>query len=172
MADDVDLFAALRPELDGAMLQVSWSDVAGCAGRVVEYRPWPWAVCGTGVGPDPTAVAAVIRRPVIWFWLGTAPRWFPPHGRVHARWRDLLADVRTCLDRSLAGVSLAPNRGLIGPGRELVLSPELEALVASSPTPVTMARRAEGPLNRVLARHRLPLTLVRDQSGIRAEEPV
>lgn len=170
VADEVDLFSALRPELDGAMLQVSWSDVQSCAERVAAYVPWPWAICGVGTGPDAAAFARVIGRPVIWFWLGTPPTWLPSHRRAHASWPAVLADARTCVARSLGGLRLAPNRGLIGPGGELVLSAELEALVATSPDPVTVSARSEASVRRVLQRRHLTLPLVRENSVMRIGE--
>lgn len=170
MADQVDLFAALRPELDGAMLQVVWSDLANYPEREAGCRPWPWAICGVGDGPTAELFGAVIPRPVIWYWFGSAPAWLPAHARLHTRWRSLAADVSQCLGRSIGGVSLAPNRGLLGPRAELVLSPELEALIASSPAPVTMPARGRAAATRVVTRHRLPLLLASTGSGMRVEE--
>ena len=169
MDDEVDLFAALRPELDGAMLQLAWTRRNTVAASVAACLPWPWAVCGVGEGLEEVAFARVLSLPVLWFWLGVAPGWVPSHRRAHRGWRDLVADIRGCLGRSIGGVSLAPNRGLHGPWKQLILSPGLEGLVASSPDPVAMPTRVEALLKQAMRKHDLPLTLVREPTGVRVE---
>jgi hypothetical protein len=169
VGDDIDLFAALRAELDGAMLLVQWATVAACQQSVADCRPWPWAICGVSANIDRGSMHQTLRRPVLWFWNGASPTWLPAHHRSFASWRDLLADVRRCLNRSVGGVRLAPNRGLVGPGSELILSPALEGLVGGCPAPVTISARARGSVARILDRYALPLALVTEIAGTRLE---
>jgi hypothetical protein len=166
VTDDVDLFAALRPELDSEMLNVTWSRPSDVATALEEILPWPWAVGGTGPDVPGSAVAALAGRPVLWFWLGAAPDGLPAHTRSHQRWREMATDVAESLGRSVGGVRLAPNRGLLGPNADLILSAELEGLIAMAPRPMHLSSRALAPARRVVARRGLPLALVRDGAGV------
>ncbi|MFN2463984.1 MAG: hypothetical protein ABR573_08805 [Candidatus Dormibacteria bacterium] len=161
VSDQVDLFAALRPELDSAMLQLAWSGKAAVASTSARCLPWPWAVCGEGDGPAAHALASLLLRPVLWFWLGTPPGWVPASTRAHRGWRPLAEDISACLSRSVGGVRLAPNRGLVGADKRLIRSPILEALIATGDVPLELSSRAVAPLSRMLRRDSLPLRLVR-----------
>ncbi|GAC1329022.1 MAG: hypothetical protein NVSMB17_05000 [Candidatus Dormibacteria bacterium] len=165
VGEEVDLFAALRPELAGAMVAVTWSAPTGFAETCARTQPWPWAVCGTGAIPRVAVPRQLLELPVIWTWLGAPPEWLPVSARVHARWRGLVGDLRNCLEAAVAGIRLAPNRGLLPPGGPLMLSPALEALVASSPFAVTMSPRAAGGVRRLLMRRGLPLVVRITPSG-------
>lgn len=166
LTEDVDLFAALRPELDSEMLQVTWGRPSDAALALAAIAPWPWAVAGNGDEAPLAAIELLAARPVLWFWLGVAPAGLPAHTRAHARWRDLMTDTRACLTRSVGGVRLAPNRGLLGPDADLILSAELEGLVASAPLPMRLSSRSIAPARRVLARQRLPISVVQGDRGV------
>lgn len=159
LADDVDLFAALRPSLDSEMLQVTWARPAAVGGTLAEIAPWPWAVAGTGPSCPGAAVGLLSGRPILWFWLGVPPAGLPAHTRAHLTWRALATDTLECLGRSVGGVRLAHNRGLIGPRADLIISAELEGLVANAPQPMRLRRRALAPAERVLQRLNIPLSL-------------
>ncbi|HEY8740313.1 MAG TPA: hypothetical protein VIN56_06950 [Candidatus Dormibacteraeota bacterium] len=169
VGEDVDLFAAVRPELDPAMIQVTWSRPGELEAALEGCVPWPWAVAGSGSALPAACVAALRGLPVLWFWLGEAPASVPRDVRAHGRWRELLADVRDCLARTLGGVRLAPNRGLVGPAQDLVLSAELEGLFAAAPAPMRLSSRVARAAVRAVDRHRLPLTLVRSADSIHVE---
>jgi hypothetical protein len=162
--ENVALFAALRPNLDSEMLQVNWAPPSEWKQALEQCAPWPWAVAGTGeILPD---VASLTGRPVAWYWLGAPPDGVPVQTRVHSRWRDLLAEVKERLHCTIADVKLAPNRGLLAPSGELVLSPDLEGLLAMSPHPFRLRPRAAAAVDRLLAGHALPLELVRDSGAV------
>jgi len=105
------------------------------------------------------APSYLLERPVLWFWLGEPPPWVPANGRAHSRWRDLLEDVKRCLGAVVDGTRLAPNRGLLPPSGPVLLSPALEALVASSPSPVHMSAGAARGVRRLLRERGLSLAL-------------
>ncbi|MFN2466501.1 MAG: hypothetical protein ABR598_09590 [Candidatus Dormibacteria bacterium] len=154
---EVDLFAALRPELDPAMVQVTWTVPELIAEAADAAVPWPWAIAGTGGELAVPVIEPLSGSPVLWFWLGTPPATVPSGTRAHAKWREVLVDIQGCLGRCVGGVRLAPNRGLLSPEAGLVLSPELEALVSAAPAPMRLSSRAARAAARAVERHRLPL---------------
>lgn len=164
LGEEVDLFAAVRPLLDSEMLQVRWSKPADAERALGSCAPWPWGVAGTGAEPPPGALQVIASKPILCFWLGDPPGPLLAAARTHTQWRALVEDVRACVGRSLAGLTLAPNRGLLAPGGNLVLSAALEGLLSSSPEPLTMSSSTFRAAARVLARHPLPLRL-RSQDG-------
>ncbi|MDQ6747502.1 MAG: hypothetical protein M3010_05275 [Candidatus Dormibacteraeota bacterium] len=170
VGDDVDLFAALRPEVDPAMVQLTWTTPDELPAAIAAAVPWPWAVSGSGNRLDGSAVNALRGMPVLWFWLGSPPAAAPAGTRQHDRWRGLLDDLRTCLARNVAGVRLAPNRGLLDGVGGLILSPELEGLLAAAPLALPLSSRAAIAAARAIERHRLPLSLRRDGDAVALAE--
>ncbi len=143
------------------MLQVRWSRPAESETMVRSCVPWPWGVAGVGLEPPGSAFERLAGKPILWFWLGARPAGEPHQPRVHQSWRDLVADVAGCIGRGIGGVSLAPNRGLVGPDGRLVLSPELEGLLSSSPIPLPASTESTRRATRAVERHGLPIQVRR-----------
>jgi hypothetical protein len=162
LSEEVDLFAALRPQLDDAMVQVTWVTPDELAGAADDAIPWPWAIAGRGDKLPADAVRRLDGLPVLWYWLGSAPAAAPAATRPHAKWRELLVDLQDCLARTVAGVRLAPNRGLVAPDQSLVLSAELEGLLGAAPATLRLSSRSVLAAERAVDRYRLPLALQRD----------
>jgi hypothetical protein len=169
LGDQVDLFAALRPVVESALLQAWWAPLPDADRVLQRCARWPWGIGGTGPLPEAGWMTQLIDKPVLWFWLGDLPASLPVHGRGHDRWPDLAADVNRCAARSVAGVRLAANRGLIGPAGQLVLSAALEGLLSSSPEALRLPPRALRSAARAIQRHRLPLRLVSRNGETRLE---
>lgn len=168
LSREVDLFAALRPVLESEMLQVWWATPDTAEDVLDRCVPWPWGIGGVGDVGDSSPALALAGRPVLWFWLGQLPSGLPVHARRHDRWPSLADDVRHAIARSVGGVRLAPNRGLVGPSGELVLSPPLEGLLCS-PVPMQMTTSARRSAAFSLRRSGLPLRLISQDGFARLE---
>ena len=169
VGDEADLFAALRPLLDSEMLQLRWSRPEDSQDALRECAPWPWGIAGAGAGLPGDALGRLIGKPILWFWLGHCPTAAPAHARVHQQWREMVEDVRGCVSRSVDGITLAPNRGLLAPDGKLVLSAELEGLVSSSPMAIRMSSKSVRPAERAIARHQLSVRLFCERGQTRLE---
>jgi hypothetical protein len=166
LSDEVDLFAALRPQLDAAMVQVTWVTPDELPAAADDAVPWPWAIAGRGDKLPADAVRRLEGLPVLWYWLGNAPLAAPAGTRPHAKWRELLTDIQDCLARTVAGVRLAPNRGLVAPDQSLVLSAELEGLLGAAPSALKLSSRSALAAERAVNRYGLPLALQREGDAV------
>jgi hypothetical protein len=141
-------WALLRDRLDSELAQVTWATPEQAAVAGERLRPWPWAVAGEG--PASLLAAQPAGRPVLFF---DASR---PGG-----WQAATAELSEALHHRLAGLELAPARGLRLAGSVLPGSaPELEALLGAGELGVAMSpphrRRARMQLRRLPG---LPLRL-------------
>ena len=169
LGEHVDLFAALRPALESEMLHVRWARPEDSSEVLDRCVPWPWGIGGMGAGALDGPSQLLLAKPILWFWLGDLPGGSAIPARRHTRWPDLADDVQRCAGRSVGGVRLAPNRGLIGPGGELVLSPALEGLVSSSPAPIRVSTGALRSVSRAIARSGLPVRVIAGRGHARLE---
>lgn len=151
--------------LDSAMLQVWWARPGESEALVDSCAPWPWGIAGSGPAAPAATLARLDGKPVLWFWLGDPPDVTPRGTRLHRRWRDLARDVTGCLGRSLAGLRLAPNRGLLAPGGGLVLSAEVEGLLSSGEAALPLASNLARSATRAVIRHKLPVRM-RTEDGM------
>lgn len=158
-------WALLRDRLDPELVRVAWARPAQ-APAALATSPAPWMLAGTGSELAPASLAPLRGRLLRCAWVGAAPE-LPVRSSVHPDWRDLAADVERRLAARLAGLRLAPGCGLVLPnGSYLARCPELEVLLTAHPDGVEPlggvgARAAARRLGELLARHRLPLRLIR-----------
>ena len=169
LGDQPDLFAALRPLLDSEMLHVRWSGQGDRQDTLRACAPWPWGIAGSGPELPGEAFSRLSGKPILWFWLGECPTAATAHARIHQQWREMVTDVRVCLSRSVGGIRLAPNRGLLAPPGKLVLSAELEGLLSSSPMAIRMSSKSVRPAERAIAKHQLSVQLSFERGQTRLE---
>jgi hypothetical protein len=146
-------WALVRDALDPELATVRWAEPELAGQAAAWLRPWPWAV----LGQDASALEATC-----------------PQGRPSLRievsgrggWPVATALVRASLVRSLAGVCLAPARGLRLPGGRLVGGvPELEALVGAGPAGLQLAVRHRRRAAEQLRRLALPGLALAERDG-------
>jgi hypothetical protein len=150
-------WAFLRDRLDPDLVTVSWVRPGDAA------RPAaPWMLAGAG--PDAGGTAAYRDRLLCWRWVGPAPADLPIAPLSCPDWHHVAADAERALAVRLAGVRLAPGRGLVLPdGAYLSGAADLEVLLACHPEGLAVGascarlragvRRSE----ELLRRHGLPL---------------
>jgi hypothetical protein len=150
-------WAFLRDRLDPELVTVSWARPAE-AGRLGA----PWMLAGAGV--ETGALAAFRDRLLCWRWVGAAPAGLPVPPLVSGDWHELAAAAERALVVRLAGLRLAPGRGLVLPGGAyLSRAAGLEALLAAHPDglpvgrPTARLRAGAARAGELLRRHGLPL---------------
>jgi len=150
-------WAFLRDRLDPDLVTVSWARPAD-AGRA--GAPWMLA----GAGAQTGALAAFRDRLLCWRWVGAPPADLPAPPLPCGDWHELAAAVERALAVRLAGISLAPGRGLVLPdGTYLSGAAGLEALLGAHPEglpvarPTARLRAAAAHAGELLRRHGLPL---------------
>jgi hypothetical protein len=134
-------WALLRDRLDPELVQVTWATPERAAAAAQRLRPWPWAVAGEGDAIIKSALPA--GRPALFFDAS------PPAG-----WQAVATSLSEALHQNLAGLELAPARGLRLAGSVLPGSaPELEALLGAGVSGMAMSpphrRRARAQLGRL-----------------------
>lgn len=120
IADSGHPWAFLRDRLEPRLAAVRWARPGGAevGAAVRSLWPWPWAVAADGPGGLPAS-----RLPC-------ATLRFDAAGL--GGWPATAAELNAVLGRPLAGVRLAPSRGLALPdGRLASYVPELEALLGA-----------------------------------------
>jgi len=122
-------WALLRDRLDTELAQVSWATPDQATAAAHRLRPWPWAMAGED--PAQLRAAAPVGRPVLFF---------DATGR--GGWQATVAELNGALKHCLAGLKLAPARGLQLAGSVLPgNAPELEALLGAGDLGVAMSPR-------------------------------
>jgi len=150
-------WAFLRDRLDPDLVTVSWARPAE-AGSVAT----PWMLAGSGTGRS--ALTAFRDRLLCWRWVGAAPADLPAPPLPCRDWHELAASVERALAVRLAGLRLAPCRGLVLPGGSYVSrAAGLEALLGAHPNglqvgaPSARLRAAAARAGELLRRHGVPL---------------
>jgi hypothetical protein len=170
-------WAFLRDRLDPDLVTVSWARPAEAG-----HASAPWMLAGAGAHAG--ALAAFRDRLLCWRWVGDAPPELPAPPLASGDWHELAAAAERALAVRVAGLRLAPGRGLVLPdGSYLSRAAGLEALLGAHPdglpvaAPTARLRAAAVRSGELLRRHRLPLrvvwqsgrvALVEDWSGGRA----
>lgn len=156
-------WAFLRDRLPADLVTVAWTRPAEAGAAIAELGRPPWMLAGTGQEPL-TGLSALRGRLYGCRWVGPAPDRLPTPPVVRDDWRAIAADVERGLASNVAGLRLAPGRGVLMPdGSYLWRTSDLEALLAAHPGGLTVEagapalRAALGRLTRLLERHRLPI---------------
>jgi hypothetical protein len=165
-------WAFLRDRLDPDLVTVSWVRPAE-AGRAAA----PWMLAGAGA--DTGDLSRFRDRLLGWWWVGIPPAGLPAPPLPCGDWHELAAAAERALAVRLAGVRLAPGRGLVLPdGTYLSHAAGLEALLGAHPggllvgAPTARLRAAAARADALLRRHRLPLRVAWDGGRLAlAEEP-
>jgi hypothetical protein len=134
-------WALLRDRLDPELAAVAWALPGQAAALAAELQPWPWAVAADDVPAGRAATPP--GRPILFFVADAS-----------GGWDAVAAAVARSLSRRLAGLRLAPERGLELPdGRVVTAAPELEALLGAGEMGLEMVarhrRRAQAQLRRL-----------------------
>jgi hypothetical protein len=150
-------WAFLRDRLDPDLVTVSWARPADA-----ERAGAPWMLAGAGGHAG--ALSAFRDRLLCWRWVGEAPAGLPSPPLPCNDWHELAAAAERALAVRLAGLRLAPGRGLVLPdGTYLSRAAGLEALLGAHPhglpvgPPTARLRAAAARAAELLRRHRLPL---------------
>ena len=169
-------WAFLRDRLDPDLVTVSWARPA-----VAGHAPAPWMLAGAGV--EAGGLSAFRDRLLGWWWVGAAPADLPAPPLTCGDWHEVAAAAERALAVRLAGLRLAPARGLVLPdGSYLSGAAGLEALLGAHPggipigAPTARLRAAAGRADALLRHHGLPLRvawhgdrlLLAEPDGVRA----
>jgi hypothetical protein len=149
-------WAFLRDRLDPDLVTVSWARPAEA-----ERAGAPWMLAGSG---PHASLAAFADRLLCWRWVGAVPAGLPVPPLLCGDWHEVAAAAERALAVRLAGIRLAPGRGLVLPdGSYLSRATGLEALLGAHPdglpvrAPTARLRAAAAHVAELLRRHRLPL---------------
>jgi hypothetical protein len=163
-------WAFLRDRLDPALVTVSWARPAE-----TERSGAPWMLAGCGA--DSGDLCAFRDHLLCWRWVGAAPADLPAPPLRCGDWHELAAAVERALAVRLAGLRLAPGRGLVLPdGTYLSRAAGLEALLGAHPdglpvsAPTARLRAAAARASELLRRHRLPLRVAWDRGRVALTE--
>lgn len=138
----VNLYAALREMIPADRADIFWAGPDELEALLEQIQPWPWAIV-SDESDIPDALAAACRaNPVITFWLKAAPEGLPASTIAHTRWKDLAGDIASRLDNSVAGLRLAPFKGVLLPDGTVLRSPALEALIGVFPGALPIPKSA------------------------------
>ncbi|MHB8507151.1 MAG: hypothetical protein ACYDGR_00690 [Candidatus Dormibacteria bacterium] len=155
-----NLWSALSETVPAAAALVRWVPEGESEAALSECAPWPWAVV-SDLGHAPAGLRqAISSNPVLAHWLGPPPAELAGLVRCHQRWQEIATSICRALESRVAGISLAPDRGVLTPAGARVNSATLEALVASHPVPISLRPAAIAGVRRVLRRHLIPVALV------------
>jgi hypothetical protein len=160
-------WAFLRDRLDPDLVTVAWArPVAGAPGAA------PWMLAGDA-SEAPSGLGRLRDHLLCWRWIGPPPDGLPAAPVPCADWQALAAEAERGLGARVAGLRLAPGRGLILPdGAYLRGAPALEALVAAHPggvpvgAPTPRLRAAVRRAGDLLRRHELPLCVAHDSGRV------
>lgn len=169
IAERPQLAAAVREQVAPQLSLVRWLAPSSLDVEWPRIRPWPWVVVGTG--PVPEVLSREERlRPLVVSWLGSAEDAAPGWIR-HPDWPSLSAWLGRLGRRRVAGLRLAPYRGVRLPGgTELVPAAALESLLAAHPRGLA-PNPALGRAGALLAHHGLPCRLG-TRGGLVRLEPI
>lgn len=163
-------WAFLRDRLDPDLVTVSWARPADA-----ERAGAPWMLAGSGAHAG--GLAAFRDRLLCWRWVGSVPAGLPAPPRACGDWHELAAAAERALAVRLAGLRLAPGRGLVLPnGSYLSRAAGLEALLGAHPdglavgAPTARLRAAAARAAELLRRHRLPLRVAWEDGRVALAE--
>lgn len=159
-------WAFLRDRLDPDLVTVSWARPAEA-----DRAGAPWMLAGAGAHAG--ALSAFRDRLLSWRWVGQPPPDLPATPLACGDWHELAAAAERALGVRLAGIRLAPGRGLVLPdGSYLSRASGLEALLGAHPdglpfaTPTGRLRAAADRAGVLLRRYRLPLRVARERGRL------
>jgi len=163
-------WAFLRDRLDPDLITVSWARPAEA-----ERLGTPWMLAGSGAHAG--VLPAFRDRLLCWRWVGAAPADLPAQP-LHCRdWHELAAVAERALAVRVAGIRLAPGRGLVLPdGSYVSRAAGLEALLGAHPdglpvrAPTARLRAAAARAGDLLRRHRLPLRVAWEDGRVALAE--
>lgn len=159
LGQTADLFIALRECLESPLLAVRWAAAGSLESSVSECVPWPWGLAIDAETVPVDALQGIASKPVLCFCLGAEPRGLPWRSFGASGWTALAAEIEARLRQVVHGLTLAPNRGTNAANGSLILSPELEALVAAYPDGVRLAPGTRETVALALRRNRAGATI-------------
>jgi hypothetical protein len=169
VAEQPQLWAAIRDRLDPALALVRSTRPSGLAEVWARADPWPWLVVGATREVPEALPSLVAGRPIPVLWLRRPAGTLPPASAVHATWSGLAARLDGLAGACVFGLRFAPRRGIRTEDRHhIAQAPELEGLMAAHPGALPLfedVRRAR----RTIARHSLPCRLAADAQTVRLE---
>jgi hypothetical protein len=167
-----DLSVGLSDEIERATATIIRVDPSSVDAALDRFQPFPWAVVGVGAVVPPRLAHQLDSHPILTFWLGDPPAALPQHTREARRWLELVAMVREALTASVAGMRLAPCRGVYLPDHTIASCCDLEGFVAGHQYTWMLRNGAHRQANRVLRQHGVPARIVRHAGGIRLIEAI
>lgn len=166
-------WAFLRDRVEGELVSVVWAQPSQVAGAVARLDPGPWLVAGGEPILPAEALDALRGCLFAAHWVDDPPLELPVRPLLHASWGELADAIGNRLAVRIAGLRLAPGRGLVLPDRSVITGASaLEGLLAAYPEGLQLTcrpPRLRAALRRAaltLERHRLPLQVVSDQGRV------
>jgi hypothetical protein len=154
VAEQPQLWAAIRDRLDPAVALVRNARPAQLEEVWSRADPWPWLVVGAAREvPEPLA-ELVAGRPIPVLWLREPAGSLPAGSVVHLSWNRLAGDLDTLSTAPVFGLRFAPRRGVQANGC-CVQAPELEGLMAAHPRGLPAFDGVQR-VRRAIDRHGLP----------------
>ena len=154
VAEQPQLWAAIRDRLDPELALVRNARPAQLAEVWSRADPWPWLVVGAAREVPERLAGLVAGRPIPVLWLREPEGVLPPGSVVHPSWNRLAGDLDALSSAPVLGMRFAPRRGVLVNGG-CVQAPELEGLMAAHPRPLPAFGGVQR-VQRAIDRHGLP----------------
>ena len=158
VAEQPQLWAAIRDRLDPALALVRNARPAQLDEVWARADPWPWLVVGAAREVPPGLLHLVAGLPIPVLWLRSPDGTLPRSAVVHPSWNRLAGELDALSTVPVFGLQFAPRRGVCTNGGRVVQAPELEGLMAAHPRGLpgfAGVQRAQ----RAIERHSLPCAL-------------
>jgi hypothetical protein len=169
VAEQPQLWAAIRDRLDPALALVRSARPADLGEVWERADPWPWLVVGAAREVPEALPELLAGRPIPVLWLRRPEGPLPPASHVHPTWSSLAARLDGLAGACVFGLRFAPRRGIRTQDHDRIAqAPELEGLMAAHPGGLPRfedVRRAR----RAIARYELPCRLAADARTVRLE---
>ena len=170
VAEQPQLWAAIRDRLDPALALVRNARPTQLEEVWSRADPWPWLVVGAAREVPETLGALIADRPIPVLWLREPEGALPASAVVHPSWNRLAGELDALSTMPVFGLSFAPRRGVRANGGAVVQAPELEGLMAAHPRglpPFGGVQRVQ----RTIERHGLPCLVQVTEDVVRLRGP-
>ncbi len=170
VAEQPQLWAAVRDRLDPALALVRNSRPAQLDEVWARADPWPWLVVGAAREVPQGLLDLVAGLPVPVLWLRRPEGTLPRCAAVHPSWNRLAGELDALSTVPVFGLRFAPRRGVRTNRGRVVQAPELEGLMAAHPRGLpgfSGVQRAQ----RAIERHGLPCCVSVEDDIVRLCEP-
>ena len=170
-----DTAVSLRDRISTRRAIVRRTEASGAEDQIRTLKPHPFAVVGVTRGSEPPVLSPAVlgvlaSEPIPVVWRGTPPKGLPSNAVLTDGFSAFRDSVVALVGRTAGRVSLADHRGVEADGLNIAC-PQLEGLIAGGDVEWTGPAARLRSAKSAIARHHLPLEIVRPRPGVARLEP-